>query len=194
MSTLATPVSAAPAPAPSIQIPASEPLTMANLTEALLGQNDKALVFTDDGRGIRPGYHVTEVKAGEFASLDCGANPETWRETVIQLWDIPAEAGRPPMTAGKFLAITRKVAQAVRFDPQARLTFEVSDGVAAMQLFAAMAVETEGARVTVSLASRPASCKPRDRWLDESATASQTGCGSKSAGQNESDKKPCGCK
>jgi len=58
----------------------------------------KLLVFTYDGRDVQAGYHVTEVKDGRFASIDCGAVPESWRETVIQLWDIPAEPGRAPMS------------------------------------------------------------------------------------------------
>lgn len=34
------------------------------------------LVFEYDGKAVRSGYHVTEVKVGQFSALDCGANPE----------------------------------------------------------------------------------------------------------------------
>jgi hypothetical protein len=37
---------------------------------------------------VTGGYHVTEVKAGQFAALACGANPESWTEIFVQLWDI----------------------------------------------------------------------------------------------------------
>ncbi|MDR6758609.1 hypothetical protein J2Y48_003909 [Mycoplana sp. BE70] len=37
---------------------------------------DLALVFLYDGKPVKPGYHVTEVKIGQFSALDCGANPE----------------------------------------------------------------------------------------------------------------------
>jgi len=40
------------------------------------------------GRTIRPGYHVTEVKAGSFGTLDCGGNPDAWRETILQVEDL----------------------------------------------------------------------------------------------------------
>jgi hypothetical protein len=43
------------------------------------------LGFVNDGCAMRPSYHVTEVKAGQFAALDCGGNPESWSEIFIPL-------------------------------------------------------------------------------------------------------------
>lgn len=176
-----------PAPRPLAVLPPAEFATGA-LLHALAPHADKPLVFDYEGRDIERGYHVTEVKAGTFASLDCGANPESWRETVIQLWDIAGEAGSTHMPAGKFLAILRKVAAKVPLDGQARLTFEVSDGGSAMQLYAASAVRPDGEVVRVSLTHRPAICKPRDRfWLEQTAKAS-------SCGSTDGDTvKACGC-
>lgn len=74
------------------------------------------------------------------------------------------------MPVWKFLAIIGKVAQAVGFDSDAKLTFEVSDGVKPMQIYRAERIEFgDVARVTLS--PRPSSCKPRDRWLAQSAAA-----------------------
>ena len=64
-----------------------------------------------------------------------------WRETFIQLWDVAENPERGFMPAGKFLAIMQKVAEHVPFDPAAKLTFEVSDGDAAIRLFKAAAVD-----------------------------------------------------
>jgi hypothetical protein len=147
------------------------------LLDTLAGQKDKRLVFHYDGRDVRPSYHVTEVKTGSFRGLDCGANTESWNETFIQLWDVH-EDDRQHMPAGKFLAILRKVADAVGFDADAKLTFEVSDGVKPMQLYRAERVEA-GDVVRVYLTPRPASCKPRDRWLEQ--TVKQSCCGSSAA-------------
>lgn len=146
-------------------------LSTAALLAGFAAHGEKALVFVYEGREVLPGYHVTEVKAGTFASLDCGANPESWHETVIQLWDVPAEPGRGFMPVGKFLAIMKKVAEQVSFDGDAKLTFEVSDGQSAMQMFALAAVEVDGNAVRVTLQPRPASCKPRDRWLEQQSTS-----------------------
>ena len=51
-------------------------ITIGELLEALRNVEDRPLVFTYDGQEVRPGYHVTEVKAGQFRALDCGGNPE----------------------------------------------------------------------------------------------------------------------
>lgn len=110
-------------------------ITIAGLLEFLAGYKDRPLVFFYDGRPVRPGYHVTEVKAGQFAALDCGANPESWAEIFVQLWDV--EEDRTHMPAGKFSAIIRKVTEHVGLDHSAKLTFEVSDGVRPMQLYRA---------------------------------------------------------
>jgi hypothetical protein len=137
----------------------------------------KALIFVYGGRALSPGYHVTEVKAAQFGSLDCGANPEAWRETIIQLWDVE-EPGRTFMPVAKFLAIMWKVAEQVPFDQTARLTFEVSDSTRAMQIFGLGEISVDDEAVRASLEPRPASCKPRDRWLDQQ-TAAQNCCGPK---------------
>lgn len=147
-------------------LPPVEELSSAALLGGLEAHGAKPLIFHYEGRDVRPSYHVTEVKTGSFRALDCGANPESWSETFIQLWDIEEE-NRGHMPAGKFLAIIRKVDEAVGLDPQARLTFEVSDGVRPMQIYRAERMETGDAAVRVYLSARPSSCKPRDRWLAE---------------------------
>lgn len=150
------------------------------MLDALAAHKEKALVFNYDGRDVRPSYHVTEVKTGAFRGLDCGANTESWNETFIQLWDIE-EDNRTHMAVGKFLAIIGKVAQAVGFDADAKLTFEVSDGVRPMQLYRAERIET-GDVGRVFLSPRPTSCKPRDRWLArEQGSAACCGSGNSKA-------------
>jgi Family of unknown function (DUF6428) len=137
--------------------------TLSALLEVLEGEAAKALVLNCGGQEIRAGYHVTEVKAGEFATLDCGGNPDRWRETVLQVEDVPAEEGQTFMRVGKFRAILDTVAKRIALDPQARLTFEVSDAESPMEIFDPIAVTIERERVVVNLAGRPAICKPRHR-------------------------------
>jgi hypothetical protein len=78
------------------------------------------------------------------------------------------EGGRMHMPAGKFSAIIRKVTEHLAFDPAGRLTFEVSDGIAPMSLYSASSPRFVGEAIHVALWPRPASCKPRDRWLESS--------------------------
>lgn len=157
------------------------------LLALLAAHPEKQLVFSAEGHEIRAGYHVTEVKDGLFSALDCGGNPESWRETFVQLWDVAENPERGHMAAGKFLAIMRKVAEHVPFDPQAKLTFEVSDGEAAIRLFGAASIDVSEDKklVRVALVRSPSSCKPRDRWLEQQQQQQDACCGATAAA------KPC---
>jgi hypothetical protein len=159
---------------------ASDDIDLGSLLQTLDAHPDAPLVFHYDGGDIRPGYHITEVKAGHFAALDCGANPEAWSEIFVQLWDID-EDGRSHMTAGKFAKIVRKVSEHVSLDGSAKLTFEVSDGMRPIELHKAAAPALENGVLHVALGPRPASCKPRDRWLAEDAKRASC-CGPSTAG------------
>jgi len=144
----------------------SNDITLGHLLDVLATAPDAPLVFQYDGRSVKPGYHVTEVKAGQFSALDCGANPEAWSEIFVQLWDID-EDGRTHMPAGKFSAIIMKVSDHVRLESSAKLTFEVSDGERPMALYFAGSPRLKDGTFEVGLEARPSSCKPRDRWLAE---------------------------
>lgn len=148
-------------------------ITLAHLLDRIAEAPDLPLVFSYDGRQINLGYHVTEVKAGQFSALDCGANPEAWSEIFVQLWDVE-EGERTHMTAGRFSAIVRKVSEHVQLDASAKLTFEVSDGIRPMQLFCAERPLMQDDFLTVPLVPRAASCKPRDRWLTSQASCCST--------------------
>ena len=158
-----------------------EGIMIGELVGFLATHKEKSLVFFYDGKATRPGYHVTEVKAGQFSALDCGANPEAWTEIFVQLLDGHEE--RSHMQAGKFSAIIRKVTEHVALDPTAKLTFEVSDGIQPMQLYRAALPEIAGNEVHVELLPRAASCKPRDRWLEQERQAAACCSSSAAAGK-----------
>ena len=51
----------------------------------------KRLVFANsEGATIHGGYHLTELKAASFDTVDCGAQKNQWNETIVQLW-VPEE-------------------------------------------------------------------------------------------------------
>lgn len=145
--------------------------SLAAVLGALAPHDDKALVIDyGDGRQVRAGYHVTEVKAGSFVTLDCGNNPDAWQETILQVEDIPAGEGQSSMRVGKFRSILAAVDSKIRLNQDARLTFEVSRPDEAMRVYDVTAVEIERDRAVVRLGERPAICKPRHR-----AARSQSG-------------------
>lgn len=158
-------------------------ISLGRLLDTIDDVGDVPLIFSYDGRPVKPGYHVTEVKAGQFAALDCGANPEAWSEIFVQLWDIE-EGDRTHMPVAKFAAIIRKVSEHVQLDGSAKLTFEVSDGTRPMQLYSASMPRLRDGALHVELAPRPASCKPRDRWLEQETRKTTQACCGASAAQN----------
>lgn len=130
---------------------------------ALAPFDGEPLVIDYAGRGIRPGYHVTEVKAGAFVALDCGGNPDRWHETILQIEDLGPEGAQDFMSVGKFRAILARVGGRIALDPEARLTIELGPPGAPMQVFDPDRLEATAGRVVLSLAPRPAICKPRHR-------------------------------
>jgi hypothetical protein len=144
---------------------------LAALRRILAGQESLSLVLDYAGRTIRPGYHVTEIKAAHFAALDCGGNPDNWTETVLQVEDVPAKDGGGFMTAGKFLSILGRVERALELDETARVTFEISRPGEAMQVFDIAGILVTPDRATISLESRHAICKPRHRAAAPAASA-----------------------
>lgn len=144
-----------------------EDITIGELLAFLKATPQAPLVFSRGGQDVKPGYHVTEVKAGRFEALDCGGNPEAWTEMFVQLWDVNEDEGRTHMPAGLFVKIIGKVVEHVALDMTAKLTFEVSDGERPMQLHRAAMPSVQAGIIRVALSSRPSSCKPRDRWLKE---------------------------
>ncbi|GLQ53184.1 DUF6428 family protein [Devosia nitrariae] len=129
----------------------------------LAGHDAKSLVIDYADRRIAPGYHITEVKAGSFVALDCGGQPDTWQETVLQVEDIPAKDGQTFLSVGKFCSILAQVDRKVGLHSDARLTFEVSRPGEAMQVFDVAGTAIESDKAVLRLAARPAICKPRHR-------------------------------
>lgn len=149
--------------------------------DALRPHGTRRLVISYDGRQIQPGYHVTEVKAGSFVTLDCGGNPDAWQETILQVEDLPATDEKPDhMEVGKLLAILEKVAARVHLQAESRLTFEVGPPGRPMQIFDIAGIRIEAANAVLELGPRPAICKPRHRAQQEAAKPTcckpTTGC------------------
>ena len=126
---------------------------------------DKPLIFEHADRRIQAGYHVTEIMATSIRSVDCGANPEQWDETIVQLWDVPGQASQGFMTVGKFLAIYDKVAARVALDAAASIRFEWGDLVSPAIRLTADSLSVGRDAVVVGLEPVHASCKPRDRAM-----------------------------
>ena len=78
--------------------------------------------------------------------------------------------------AGGTVGYLTKTATFTPVGASARLTFEVSDGERPIQLYRAGEPAVMGDEMHVVLAPRPASCKPRDRWLAEQTRQEVANC------------------
>jgi len=147
------------------------------LLGALALHGQRRLVITYAGRVIRPGFHVTEVKVGSFATLDCGGNPDAWRETILQVEDLPAsDKATAHMAVAKFVGILATVAGKVALPHDARLTFEVGQQDEAMRVFDVAELVVEAEQLVLRLTPRAAICKPRHRAMMAAAVAEPSSC------------------
>src|SRR5437773_8271375 len=88
----------------------------------------KALVFINsDGATIHGGYHLTELKAASFDTVDCGAQKNQWNETIVQPWVPEEQENEGFMTAAKFLWIYYKAAPLITLDVPAEIGFEYGE-------------------------------------------------------------------
>ena len=124
----------------------------------------KQLVFTDfDGATIHGGYHLTELKAASFDTVDCGGQKNQWNETIVQLWVPEDEENGEVMTAAKFLSIYDKVARLIPLDSTAEIRFEYGDDNFPPSNYHVEMMSENEAELRVQLRLPQARCKARDR-------------------------------
>ena len=125
---------------------------------------DKPLVFLNaEGDRIHPGYHLTEVKAAKFDTVDCGTQTNSWNETIIQLWVPENERSEEFMSAGKFLSIYEKVTKMIDIDPTAEVRFEYGDENFFPSNYHVESISEDGGNLRVELRPPQTTCKARDR-------------------------------
>ena len=131
---------------------------------------DHRLIFQNEaGDAVRAGYHLTEIKAAHFETVDCGGQTNQWQETIVQLW-VPAGADDEYMTAGKFLRIFDKVTAMIPLRFEAEIRVEYGDENFFPSLYHVEAVSSENGDTRVLLAPPATTCKARDRRLAEVET------------------------
>ena len=99
------------------------------LLNILKENSSKNLLFEyTPGQFVGANYHITEVKNVTVDAIDCGARPDFWKETVIQLWESPKEKGkRDYMSAYKALSILNKVDKIKPMEREVEVKFEYSN-------------------------------------------------------------------
>jgi hypothetical protein len=112
---------------------------------------------------IHGGYHLTELKAASFDTVDCGAQKNRWNETIVQLWVPEEEESDEFMSAKKFLAIYDKVAGLITVEPSAEIRFEYGDENFPPSNYHVGNITETAVEIRVQLRLPEATCKARDR-------------------------------
>ena len=93
-------------------------------------KNTSLLFEYTSGQLVGANYHITEVKHISVDSVDCGAQTDSWNETIIQLWESPSELGKTEyMTSVKALEILNKVGTMKQYDLDSEVKIEYSNSL-----------------------------------------------------------------
>jgi len=130
---------------------------------ALRAAPENRLLFVDqDGNPIHTGYHLTELKAASFQTVDCGGQLNNWTETIVQLW-VPPHADDDYMIAAKFLQIFDKVRGMIPLDFTAEIRVEYGDENFFPSTYHIRSVTHDQHATSVLLVPPETTCKARDR-------------------------------
>ena len=130
---------------------------------ALRQSPDKPLLFANaDGDIIHRGYHLTEIKAVAYDTVDCGGQKNRWNETILQLW-VPQDPDGDYMNAGKFAQIYDKVRGLVSVDEDAEVRIEYGDDNFFPTAYYVGDVREDAGTIRFALEPPSTTCKARDR-------------------------------
>lgn len=155
-------------------------MTTQEFIAALRKTPDHHLIFENEaGDSVPAGYHLTEIKAAHFDTVDCGGQTNRWDETIVQLW-VPegADDADGYMTAGKFLRIFDKVTAMIPLNREAEVRIEYGDRNIFPSLYHVESVTSGDGATRVLLAPPATTCKGRDRRLAkvESGACHEAAC------------------
>lgn len=134
------------------------------LFNVLEQHKDKSLLFEyAPNLLVGANYHITEVKHLTVDSIDCGAQADAWKETIIQLWESPNEIGKTEfMSVFKAISILKKVGTIKPYVADAEVKFEYSNArFHTAQLFV-NDFEIKNNNLIVKLAVEKTDCKAKE--------------------------------
>jgi len=145
---------------------------------ALRAAPDNQLIFVSrDDAAVHSGYHLTELKAASFETVDCGGQTNRWQETIVQLW-VPSDPDDEYMTAAKFLKIFDKVRGMIPLNFDAEIRVEYGDENFFPSAYYVHSVTSDHTATRVLLEPPRTTCKARDRRMatTESSSAGDSCC------------------
>ncbi|MBQ4818932.1 DUF6428 family protein [Aquimarina sp. MMG016] len=139
----------------------------------------KSLLFEyAPGMLVGTNYHITEVKHITVDAVDCGAGTDSWKETVIQLWESPSELGKSNyMSAYKALGILKKVGQMKAYEMDAPVKIEYGNAMFHTAQLHVTGFGTKDGQLIIKLAVQPTDCKAKETCgVPETEMTEATSC------------------
>lgn len=152
---------------------------------SLLGEHqDKSLLFEyAPGMLVGANYHITEVKHVTIDSVDCGAGKDSWKETIIQLWESPLELGKTDyLTTYKALGILQKVGKISTYDMDALVKIEYGNTMFHTAHLHITGFSAQEGKLIIRLSVQPTDCKAKETCgvpetnTTANACAPESGC------------------
>lgn len=108
-------------------------------------------------------YHITEVKHITIDSVDCGAQTNAWKETIIQLWESPEDFGKTEfMTVVKAQSILKLVGTKKPYILDAEVKFEYSNATFHTAQLFVDDFKVKNNNLIIKLAVEKTDCKAKD--------------------------------
>jgi len=125
--------------------------------------NKKLLFEYKNGHFVGANYHITEIKNITIDAVDCGAQTDFWKETIIQLWESPDEKDkREYMSASKALGILNKVDSIKPMEKEVEVKFEYGNPhFHTAQLFV-NELEVSSDQIIMKLGVEKTNCKAKE--------------------------------
>ncbi|WP_025741271.1 DUF6428 family protein [Aquimarina pacifica] len=130
----------------------------------LAEHQDKSLLFEyAPGMLVGTNYHITEVKHINIDSVDCGSGMDSWKETIIQLWESPSELGKLDyLSTYKALGILKKVGIMRPYEMDSMIKIEYGNNMFHTAQLHITDFEIKENQLLIKLAVSPTDCKAKE--------------------------------
>jgi hypothetical protein len=126
-------------------------------------QNKQLLFEYAPNNFVGANYHITEVKHIAVDSVDCGAQTDSWKETIVQLWESPLERGKTEfMSVKKALEILKKVGEMKPYVLDAEIKFEYSNNTFHTAQLFVDDYQIRDHKIVITLAIEKTDCKAKE--------------------------------
>lgn len=150
-------------------------LTVSAFLEQLKAAPGNELRFEyANGQFVPKAYHITEVKNVHIDSVDCGGRPDSYDQTIVQLWTREGEVANRHISTEKALKIFDIVDNMTPIKKDSPIFFEWGTPALRTSVYAVEAIQKADGLITFQLAAPAPVCKP---VLELATVAADVNCG-----------------